>query len=661
MAGIALNIGIEGLLAAQAALETVGHNVANANTPGYSRQSLVLGAAPTIRMADRLIGTGVRAHDVVSVRDLLLDRRILTQRSAMGRLGVTTNGLSDIETLMGEPGTGSLSDRLSGFFAGISRLSSSPGDMVLRQDALRGGTDLADRFRTLQTDLGKLRSDAAARVAAQVGRINELTGEIATLNRGIASAELGGAQAHDLRDARGQKLAALAEFVDIQVTERQDGTLSVSSAGQVLVAGTARFELQSTNSATAGVSVRVRGANQDLKPTGGSLSGLLALTQNVLPARQAKLDELARTLIHAVNKAHSTGVPLTGPFRSLEGAYALQDIDGDGAFEDELLARAGLPFPIEDGALVVNVTDDVTGSIETLRIPVNGATTVGEFVAALNAAPQLSASVGNDGRLSVRASQGYGFDFSARSFPLQGALGGASVNVTGRYAGSAASDLVFRPRGAGDVGATPDLLVDVFDANGTQVATLDVGAGYVAGSELDLGNGLKVSFGLGAVTNSDSFELHAVADGDTSGVLAALGLNALFTGSTAGDIAVSGRLLDDPRQLAASNTGADGDAGALSAILSVSESASEALGGSSPIQFLGAFAADVGFDLASEELTLETEKALHDGLVAQRAAVSGVNVDEELIHMLRFQQAYQAMAQYIQVANTLNEEVLRLL
>ncbi len=662
MSSIAFNIGIEGLLAAQTALDTVGHNIANANTPGYSRQNVLLSAGRTQSFGGRLVGTGVRAEQIVSVRDLLVDRRILTQRGLLGRLEAKSSGLSDIEALMGEPGSGSLSSTISGFFTGVSRLSANPGDPVLRQDALRAGTDMADRMRSLETGFQKLRKDADSRLGAQVKQVNTLTSDIATLNRAIAAAELDGSMASGLRDTRDETLRQLSDVIDVAVVERKDGTFSVSTRGQILVSSTRNFELESSVNADGESILNVRGSDQTLKPTGGSLAAFLEQVNEVLPQQLAKLDALAKTMIHEVNKAHSTGVPSSGPFRSLESTHALTDGDEDGVYDDELLSEAGLPFPIQDGKLTVSITDKLTGDVETMQIDIDvEETTVGDVVNALNAMPQLTAVVEGDGFLSLRAAEGYGFDFAARSYPTAGALGASAVGITGRFAGTSASDLTFRPRSAGEVGSTDNLLVDVFDRNGDRLATLDVGAGYVPGSELELGNGLKASFGLGAISNSDSFELHAVADGDTSDVLAALGMNTFFEGDGADDMAVAARILDDPRLFSASSTGADGDGGALAAMLAISEASLDGLSGSSPVQYVGAVAADIGFERSSSELAMETEKALHDGLVAQRESNSAVNVDEELVDMLRFQQAYQASAQFLQVVNSLNDEILRLL
>jgi flagellar hook-associated protein 1 FlgK len=659
MSTVALNLGIEGLLAAQTALDTVGHNLANANTPGYSRQSVLLAAAPAVRIGNQWVGNGVRAEQVVSVRDLLVNQRILVQHSAVGRLSTASNGLADIESLFGEPGDGALSSKLSGFFAGISSLSANPGDATLRSSAISSASDLADRFQSLYSGLQSLRTDAVSQITAQVNQVNQLTSQIVTLNQAIGAAEVDGSTANDLRDSREQAVQSLSDLINVNVVERPNGTIDVSSQGQVLVAGTMRFALTSTTSESAGATLQVTGSDQTLDPHGGSIAGLLSDVRDALPQRMQSLDTLANNLVHEVNKAHSTGVPLSGPFQSLESSYSLHDTNGDGSFDDEIISQAGLPFPIQDGALTVNVTNRATGAVNTVQIPVVASqTTVGDLVQALRAIPGMDASVSGDGKLSVRAANGYGFDFSAQSYPLSGSLGSSSVAITGKYNGTSASDLTFRPEIAGDVGTTPNMLVDVFDQTGAKVATVNVGAGYVPGSELDLGNGLKASFSLGSVASTDSFGLHAVADGDTSDVLAAFGLNSLFSGTSASDIAVSESIQNDPNSLAAGATSPGGDGDALAGILAVSSNSLAALGDNTPQQFVGQLASNIGADKASADQAQSTEQALQDSLVAQRDAQSGVNTDEEMVNMLRFQQAYKASAQFIQVVNSLDDALL---
>src|SRR5262245_8402812 len=101
MSNVSLFLGIEALNAARISLDTIGHNLANANTPGYSRQRVLLATAPAVRIGNRWVGNGVRADEILSVRDLLIDRRILVQRSSIANLGTISNGLADLESLFG--------------------------------------------------------------------------------------------------------------------------------------------------------------------------------------------------------------------------------------------------------------------------------------------------------------------------------------------------------------------------------------------------------------------------------------------------------------------------------------------------------------------------------------------------------------------------------
>jgi flagellar hook-associated protein 1 FlgK len=246
---------------------------------------------------------------------------------------------------------------------------------------------------------------------------------------------------------------------------------------------------------------------------------------------------------------------------------------------------------------------------------------------------------------------------------VSGSERAVAIEVTGTWTGDANDAYTFTPTMDGVVGTTQGLAVEVRDASGALVATLDIGQGYTPGDELDLPNGLKVSFGLGDVSAShgDAFVVEGWADSDTSDILAAFGLNALYSGTTAVDIEVREDLRDDPQLFAASLTGAAGDNQALLELESVKDLALDALGGVTVGEAWGDFVSNVGFDIQSAENARGTEQFLLDTLVARREEVSGVNVDEELVNMVRFEQAYSAAARYIQAVNSINDELLRLI
>ena len=246
---------------------------------------------------------------------------------------------------------------------------------------------------------------------------------------------------------------------------------------------------------------------------------------------------------------------------------------------------------------------------------------------------------------------------------VQGQAHAVSPHVGGTYAGASNETYTFRPNMDGTIGTTSGLMIDVYDSTGAKVSSLDVGPGYQPGSPLELAGGLTVSFDLGNVsrTNHDAFVVHAVADSDTSDVLAALGVNALFTGTQASDIGVRSDIVQDPSRLATSSIGPTGDASAVHDFLDTRVQTQLALGGATIEQGFTNLVDDVGSDVSSANSAKDTEQRLMDSLNARRDQVSGVNTDEELVNMMRYQQSYAAAAQYIQVVNQTIQSLLQII
>lgn len=237
-----------------------------------------------------------------------------------------------------------------------------------------------------------------------------------------------------------------------------------------------------------------------------------------------------------------------------------------------------------------------------------------------------------------------------------------AIRVEGTYTGSANEQFTFVPESDGIVGQTPDLRVRVLDSAGNLVTTLNVGSGYEPEKPLDLGNGIQVSFGPGAIsaTAGQTFTLDALADSDTSDVLVALGMNALFLGSTAADIAVNGDLLGNPDRLAAGLGTADGDAGNLNRLQALRSLDLDDLEANTLEDFYADLIGDVGFRTAAADSHLQAQQLLLEQLRAERESMSGVNLDEEMVDMLRFQQSYDAAARFITVAQQMTDTLINL-
>jgi flagellar hook-associated protein 1 FlgK len=307
------------------------------------------------------------------------------------------------------------------------------------------------------------------------------------------------------------------------------------------------------------------------------------------------------------------------------------------------------------------------------------AATPEEIVAVINAdgaaiANNLRAVAVGDQVFLQTAAGGAGESFSIQGGAAAAALGwaggtvvsgsdlSATVVVGGSYTGAANDLLTFRPTMDGTVGDTDGLQIEVTDSNGVVVTTLDVGADYTPGTELGLGNGLTVSFGYGdlSATQNDAFVEHVIADSDTSDVLVALGLNSLLTGSSASDIALRADIDADPAALAASATGAAGDNGILLGLISLQNRSLGELDGATLGAAYGDMVGNVGFDIGSAQNAWGVEQFLANSLATRREQVSGVNLDEEMVRMIQFEQAFGIASQFIQVVNDINDEILSL-
>lgn len=237
-----------------------------------------------------------------------------------------------------------------------------------------------------------------------------------------------------------------------------------------------------------------------------------------------------------------------------------------------------------------------------------------------------------------------------------------AVQVEGGYAGTTNQQFRFVPSGDGTIGQTQDLRVQVFDQNGSLVTTLNVGSGYEPGTSIPLGNGIKVSFGAGDVsaTAGNVFAVDALADSDTSDVLVSLGMNAFFLGSSASDIEVNPDLLGNPDRLSAGIGAAGGDAANLTRMMSLRSRNLDALDQNTIEDFYADVVGDVGFASSAATSTLGAQQQLLDHLQSERDSVSGVNLDEEMVDLMKYQQSYDAAARFISIAQDMTDTLINL-
>ncbi len=428
---LASSIGLKSLLAAQAGLESVGHNLANANTPGYSRQTLYNSTSAPIRMGGLLRGTGLQLGVVQRTVDTLLHARIARQVAAVGRSEAKVGALSEVEAMLGSGG--GVPKLLQSFFSGISSLTSAPDDSVLRGGVVQGTDDLASGLREVVSRLDSLAQDTLGNMSSMVDQVNVLADEVGELNRRIRELEFSSGPANDLRDQRDQAVLELARLVDAQVIEQADG-VRVLVGGHQLVGPNSVAELSVVSSAGQGTAQFFLGnTSSPVKIAGGALGGLNAVLSATMPDLQGKLDSFARALILEANRVHSSGVGSRGPFQQLVASNAVADSDGDGNLGEELLSKSGLPFDVVDGELYVTVTHAQSGQAQRSRIAIDaGSTTVDGFLQSLNELGPISAKLDSTGHVRIAASAGYGFDFGLGLDPNPdpaGSFGGGHASL----------------------------------------------------------------------------------------------------------------------------------------------------------------------------------------------------------------------------------------
>ncbi len=572
----AMLIGRSGLTAAQTGVQVSANNIANASTPGYSRQ--VLSLSPTRGQSlgsFGSIGRGVSISDIRRQVSDALQGRLWTSQSEQASASAQLDSLSSLEASLQELSGNDLSSELANFFASWSEAANleQSNTVVVQQ-----GQRLAEFMGRLRRDVLRVREQIQSQIGGLISRANEMLNQIAELNTMIAGSEQGRPNANALRDQRDMIVTSLSEIVDTTIVQQPDGQYDVHVAGTPLVIGSRNLGLNARQESDGSrlTSVVALGTNdQPLNVTGGIVGGLLASRDIGIEETLKSLDETAAQLAFEVNKLHSTGIPNPGMTQTT-GLLGISTTDRTIAMNSSLNASfAGLPYSAENGGLFVNLKHQASGLTQSVRIDVDldWLTNTGEV----------------------------GFDDDTSAEDLRAALSGV------------------------------DNLTATFTADGKLRIAAD--------------SGYEVSF-------SD----------DTSGVLAVLGVNAFYSGTTAADISVRSDLLDDASQLATGRLIDDTVVanGTALAVAGLQAKGLDAFNGETLLGNWGNRVLAVAVDTEYASDRLESTGIVRQSLEAQRAGMSGVSIDEESINLVNYQKQYEGSARVISVARDLLDTLLRL-
>ncbi len=312
--------------------EVAGHNLANVNTPGYSRQRVAIETSFPVPSEFGPQGTGADAVAIVQLRDALIDRQVVSETSVRGAYESKQQALQLAQAALGQlidrqatgaegsaaasgiGGQHGIAETLSDLFNAFQSLSTDPTSSSERQALILKAQDLATRFNQVSGGLSNLRSSLDDSLNSDVAQANSALNDLAKLNDQIIVTEAGGqGKANDLRDIRQQKIEELAKLVKIDTTANANGGVDIAVDGVTLVSGNKVLDSLETYDAGGGqLLVRTATGGTSLNLTGGSIQGTLDARDNDLATLQTNLDTLAGTLISEVNAVHATGYGLAG-------------------------------------------------------------------------------------------------------------------------------------------------------------------------------------------------------------------------------------------------------------------------------------------------------------------------------------------------------------
>lgn len=621
-----LSSGVSGLLAFQRALDTTSHNIANVSTDGYSRQRVLIGTRPAQAYGNGWVGQGANVQTTQRVYDDFIAAQTRTTSSSLEHLDIYASNAERLNNMFGDSATG-LSATLQNFVNAFQSVANSPASVPARQVLLSEANTLKQRLQFFDSRLDDIGGEVNSRIKGEVAEVNSLAEGIARLNTEITTgiARTGGQPPNDLLDQRDNLLDQLSQKVAVNVVRQDGGTVNVFVGnGQPLVLGANVNKLTTVqdqyDASRLTIAMQTPGASVDISRniSGGVLGGLLDFRSEQLdPARNA-LGRIAVALTDVVNTQHGEGIDLSG---ALGGdlfevgdpealASGLNSGSGTvGVTRADAGALTGRDYVLEMTGGGWELRDSLTGA----AVPMTGSgTTADPFVV--------------DGlEIEVGGTADTGDSFLIR--PTSGAITDMDVLITdpSRIAAAAPIRTAAITGNSGSGAISAGEVLDGTDAQLRAPVTIQFlsantysinGAGsftYTDGGNIDV-NGWRVQVS-GTPAAGDSF---TVSD-NTSG-----------TGDNRNAL-----LLSDALKSPVLNNG------------------TTSLGSA-----VGEFVGSIGVATRQAQVNRDAQNVVYEESLAAKDAVSGVNLDEEAANLLKYQQAYQAAAQLIRVADTMFQTLL---
>lgn len=651
MASNILSIGKSALNAAQIGLSTTGHNIANASTPGYTRQVVVQAAAQAQNFGYGYIGQGAEVTGVMRVYNDILARQMISLQSTSQAYSTYGNQLNAIDNMLSDE-TAGLNPAMNDFFASVQALATKPNDIPSRQTMLSNAQALVNRLNSMDSRLNEIEDGVNSQLSSSVSLVNSYAKQIASLNDIIEqSISTTGNMPNDLMDQRDQLVSELSKQIKTTVVSQNQGTYNVFVGnGLPLVVGKDAYNLTTTTSPTDPSRIEV--AYQSASKTtvlgasslaGGAIGGLVQFRAESLDVVQNQIGQIAVALAGTFNAQHAQGLDRNGDPGGLlfnipaPVATSNSANTGNGVLSAQIVDPSAITssdYKVQyDGSnfIVTRLSDQTAQTFSSLPQTLDGLTisqlsgtnNAGDSFLVrptANAASTMSLAITDVNKLAV----GGPVLASALGSGNTGTGAISALKVDSTYAGSPLTGTLNFTYNSG----LPNTLTLAPSTQAVTVTYGGVSTTYPAGTPVTYTSGATISVGgtsfvlSGTPANGDQFDISPSTSTGASDNRNGLLLAGLQSG---GNVAL--------------------------------------LGSNSKNTYTTAFAqmvSSVGNKARELTVTGEAEvKALEQATAAMQAE-SGVNLDEEATNLIRYQQAYQAAGKMMQIASDLFDVLLQI-
>jgi len=665
-----ISIGLSGLSASQTALATTGNNIANVDTAGYSRQSVVQKSASAEFIGVGYVGNGTTVADVRRIYSEYLNTQLRTSTGLDAEAQTYLTQINQTDALLADSTTG-ISSVLSSFFEALQTAAENPTDASARALLLTNASGLAERFSSVYSQLADQNTYINSQLSSMAEQVNQLASSIANYNQAIVQASASGATPNDLLDARDQALVDLSELIGVTVVMEGNNANVFIGSGQPLVMGNTASTLTAEPSTTdpTRLNLMLTSGYSSIDVTsvvsGGSISGLVRYREEVLDPTLNELGRLALVIADQVNSQLGQGIDLNGDF----GTSLFSDINSALAASQRSLAQAGnsagsgnLSVYIEDSSKLSTSDYEVTFSSATgysVRRLSDGAD-LGSYDLSDDPAPVI------DGfSLAMEAGTvAAGDKFTI--IPTRTAAGSIGVVMTDASKLAFAAPLV-ATSSSGNYGTGS--ISSVALASGSALDIYDAAAN--ADTQASIQNAMPVKLVFDAASGSaQGYTLYdvqgnalgtgSIVPGQSNTVTVSIAANPPSVPSAFEfELAISGSPAAGDSFTVAFNADSDSDNRNALALLDLQTAST--IGKHSITSTYSQLIETVGAKASQAALDASATSTILSQATANRESVSGVNLDEEAANLIKFQQYYTAAAQVIKAAQQMFDTIINTL